>query len=69
MAQGNDGTINRNKRSYGHFNYQVDENQGTFQMPKILMGRLEMFLERFKLDTKHIKLNILYILDYIVSFL
>ena len=38
-------------------------------MPKILMGRLEMLLERFKLDTKHIKLNILYILDYIVSFL
>lgn len=61
--------INRNKRSYGHFNYQVGENQGTFQMPKILMGRLEMLLEHFKLDTKHIDLNILYILDYIVSFL
>lgn len=61
--------INRNKRSYGHFNYQVDENQGTLQMPKILTGRLEMLLECFKLDTKCIHFNILYILDYIVSFL
>lgn len=45
------------------------KNQGTLQMPKILTGRLEMLLECFKLDTKCIDFNILYILDYIVSFL